>query len=140
MNDSKPTGEEKNVPEYEAHQTSRRRFIELGVAAAGASLLTTTRAGAKETSPSSSPKRIAPGIDLEKWNRIKGEPYELGEFGKMPGVCKLPGPKSKRNWPDREKYKGVKKIHGHVPTLQHGMRHCRLCERRSADQDRGQPK
>ncbi|MCP4815324.1 MAG: hypothetical protein GY888_22685, partial [Planctomycetaceae bacterium] len=41
------------------------------------------------------------GIDLEKWNRIKGKPYQQGSFGQMPGVCKLPGPQAKRNWPDR---------------------------------------
>jgi len=30
----------------------------------------------------------------------------------MPGVCQLPGPQTKRNWPDRDKYKNVKKIPG----------------------------
>lgn len=51
-------------------------------------------------------------MDLEMWNRIKGEPYQLGSFGTMPGVCQLPGPQKKQNWPDREKYKDTQQIPG----------------------------
>ena len=51
------------------------------------------------------------GIDLEKWNRIKGAAYEIGDFP-MPGVCQLPGPQRKRNWPDRDKYRGAKTVPG----------------------------
>ena len=61
-------------------------------------------------------KSIPFGIDLEKWQRIRGKPYETGGAA-MPGVCRLPGPLAKRNWPDCDKYKDAK----HVP----GM--CQLC-------------
>ena len=57
-------------------------------------------------------KQIPQGIDLEKWKRIRGEPYELGDFGSMPGICQLPGPQAKRNWPDRDKYRNVTKVPG----------------------------
>ena len=56
-----------------------------------------------------SPKRPKQGIDMEKWNRIKGEAYESGT---APGVCNLPGPNAKRNWPDVNKYKNVTKVPG----------------------------
>ena len=39
-------------------------------------------------------------------------PYELGGVGAAPGVCQLPGPLAKRNWPDRDKYKNVKQVPG----------------------------
>ena len=61
--------------------------------------------------PESTDKSPA-GIDLDRWNRIKGKPYELGTFGEMPGVCQLPGPQAKRNWPDRDKYKDVRSVPG----------------------------
>jgi len=51
------------------------------------------------------------GLDLEKWASNKGLPYELGEVP-MPGVCNLPGPQRKTNWPPRDKYKNTKKIPG----------------------------
>lgn len=80
---------------------SRRRFIALGMAFAA-----TVKATGDEANP------LPQGVDLEKWNAIKGKPYELGKFGAAPGVCKLPGPNAKRNWPDRDKYKDVKKVPG----------------------------
>lgn len=89
-------------------QTSRRRFLTLGLAFAAAN-----GARGQATSNDQSPRdRLPQGIDLEKWERIKGKPYEVGSFGPMPGVCKLPGPNAKRNWPDRDKYKDVKKVPG----------------------------
>lgn len=54
----------------------------------------------------------SPGIDLEKWGRLRSAPYDVGVFGAMPGVCELPGPQAKRNWPDRNKYKDAEKIPG----------------------------
>lgn len=57
-------------------------------------------------------KEVAPLIDLQRWNKIKGSPYRAGTFGPMPGVCELPGPQAKKNWPDRDKYKNVKKVPG----------------------------
>ena len=82
------------------------------MAAGSATLLSSAAAAGDEKTPEKSSGRIKPGIDLEKWNRIKKAPYELGEFGAMPGVCKLPGPLAKRNWPDRNKYKDVEQIPG----------------------------
>ena len=67
-------------------------------------------------SPDSGKKKSStsppPRIDLEKYLRIKGPDYELGKFGVMPGVCRLPGPLAKRNWPDRNKYKDTKQVPG----------------------------
>ena len=78
--------------------TSRRKFLQLGALIAASGVLADDEA----------PKRPPQGIDMEKWNRIKGKPYR----GKMPGVCELPGPNAKRNWPDRDKYKDVTKVPG----------------------------
>ena len=90
---------------------NRRRFLKLGAALGGTSMFAAS-ATVGSDKKQKTPQRIPLGIDLEKWNRIKGEPYAEGKFGKMPGVCQLPGPLKKRNWPDRNKYKGVKKVHG----------------------------
>ena len=90
---------------------SRRKFLKLGLAAGSAGALTAfgaTHGKAEEADQEPLPR----GIDLEKWNSIKGLPYELGGFKNMPGVCRLPGPVAKRNWPDRNKYKDVEKIPG----------------------------
>ena len=90
--------------------SSRRRFLALGLSA-GAAFSGGLAAGgssAKEVVPGP----LSRGIDLEKWNRIKGTPYRLGSFGTMPGVCRLPGPQAKRNWPDRNKYKDTKQVPG----------------------------
>lgn len=61
-------------------------------------------------------KQSGRGIDIEKWKKGKGDPYKIGGK-KMPGVCELPGPLAKRNWPDKDKYKNIKR----VPTM------CQLC-------------
>ena len=90
---------------------SRRKFLKLGLAAGSAGALTTLGAAGGRAEELGREK-LPPGIDLEKWNRIKGKPYELGRFENMPGVCRLPGPLAKRNWPDRNKYKDVKKVPG----------------------------
>jgi anaerobic selenocysteine-containing dehydrogenase len=115
---------------------SRRNFLRLGLAAGGIAVVggcnsqppaAKTKTPAAKAPPAKPPAEKLSGsppdgsgpsdtaasrIDLEKWNRIKGKPYELGTFGQMPGVCKLPGPLAKRNWPDRDKYKDVKKVPG----------------------------
>ena len=100
------------------HTSSRRRFLTLGVSAGAAFAAGLSGCGSSEKAqPGPSGSELTDdsppqGIDLEKWNAIKGEPYRSGSFGSMPGVCKLPGPQAKRNWPDRNKYKDVKKIPG----------------------------
>ena len=109
MNDKKPA--------------SRRSFLNLGLTAGSVGCMTALGlAGCgptdensevnknKGSSPQAGP--LPRGVDLEKWNRMKGKPYEIGAFGRMPGVCQLPGPQVKRNWPDRNKYKNVKKVPG----------------------------
>ena len=103
------------------NEKSRRSFLKLGLAACGSlgasgSPGGGTDSGKQEKSrkqgTSSSDGKLPQGIDLEKWKRLRGKPYKLGHFGAMPGVCRLPGPQAKRNWPDREKYKGVTKVPG----------------------------
>ena len=104
--------------------TQRRRFLRLGLAASASTALAAVGCGSPKrsapdeadepaaTPPDQARTPILPqGIDLEKWNRIKGSPYEIGSFA-MPGVCRLPGPQRKRNWPDRDKYKGAKTVPG----------------------------
>ncbi len=88
--------------------SSRRSFLR------SATTMASVLAGlslAEAQDPSSEPAATRPGIDLEKWKRLRGKPYELGEIP-APGVCKLPGPLAKRNWPDLAKYKGAEKVHG----------------------------
>jgi len=100
---------------------SRRAFLKLGLAAGGSlAALGASGCGRGSSQPQAATKngnasgqaKLPRGIDLEKWNKIKGKPYDLGQFGPMPGVCQLPGPQTKRNWPDREKYKDVKQVPG----------------------------
>ena len=116
---------------------SRRKFLQLGILAGGASAITALTGCARQsnktstTSPAgnnnpsqaksadaanqdqqaSQSKRPPQGIDLQKWKRIKQQPYAIGKM-KMPGVCELPGPLKKKNWPDRNKYKDVQKVPG----------------------------
>ncbi|MFK7820000.1 MAG: molybdopterin-dependent oxidoreductase, partial [Planctomycetaceae bacterium] len=118
------TGEASSKP-----AKNRRGFLALGAALLTSGLSGCGKKKAQEKAkakagsgqskalPASQTERPKQGIDLEKWNRIKGEPYEEGAFKGMPGVCKLPGPNAKRNWPDRDKYKNT--------TLVPGM--CQLC-------------
>ena len=99
---------------------SRRAFLKLGVAANGGlaalgllGCATSAKGQEQDSQTQKSGKQLLPqGIDLKKWNRIKGLPYELGSMGAAPGVCQLPGPLAKRNWPDRDKYKNVKQVPG----------------------------
>jgi anaerobic selenocysteine-containing dehydrogenase len=114
-----------------ADAASRRRFLQLGLAAGSSSALaalglsgcadpvappsepaqSTASSAKRATTSSEASSALPPGVDLEKWRRIRGAPYETGSFN-MPGVCVLPGPQAKRNWPDREKYVGARKVHG----------------------------
>ncbi|MEL7496495.1 MAG: molybdopterin-dependent oxidoreductase [Planctomycetota bacterium] len=104
----------------------RRLFLRLGVLAGASTLIgckpqsTTSSNQEKGATPKSNqeagkqdpePRRPKQGIDLEKWKRMKGKPYELGG-GPAPGVCQLPGPQKKKNWPDRDKYKDVERVPG----------------------------
>lgn len=91
--------------------SSRRQFLRLGAAAIAAGF-GTSHAQNGEIGSKSTLKLLPQGIDMEKWRRLKAEPYELGQFGEMPGVCNLPGPQAKRNWPDTNKYAGATKVPG----------------------------
>lgn len=97
---------------------SRRKFIQLGAASlstaalAGCRPQTAPPASQQDQDESKAGKNAPPqGIDMEKWKRLKGDAYPTGTEN-TPGVCKLPGPNAKRNWPDPNKYKGTKKVPG----------------------------
>lgn len=85
--------------------THRRNFLQLAAALGTAIASSGSRASADEKT------RPPQGIDLEKWESLRGIPYEKGLFD-QPGVCRLPGPQAKRNWPDRNKYKDTEQIPG----------------------------
>ena len=101
---------------------TRRRFLKLGAATVSASVLSgctqektiqdpqpkPSTGATQEQAGSNAPPQ---GIDLEKWKRLKGEAYPEGTEN-TPGVCPLPGPNAKRQWPDPNKYKDTKKVPG----------------------------
>ena len=91
-----------------ASSPSRRNFLNFGAA-----LIAATSANSLATADEETPKRVRPpqGIDMDKWRRLKGEDYPAGTET-TPGVCKLPGPNAKRNWPDPNKYADTKKVPG----------------------------
>ena len=89
--------------------SSRRKFLKLG-AFLGASGLAGTALGCNQEQQQQDDV-IPYGIDIEKWKRTKGADYETGS-AQMPGVCLLPGPGAKRNWPDKNKYKNTTKVPG----------------------------
>lgn len=92
---------------------TRRRFLELGTAALTAFGMTGCgkNDSASETATTAQPADSPTTLDLERWSRIRGVPYDEGDV-RMPGVCQLPGPNAKRNWPDRDKYANVARIPG----------------------------
>lgn len=105
--------------------SSRRRFLRLGLAVGAAAAVIESGCAKENAQADRNPNGSTDDsankpdgastplvVDIEKWNQIKGEPYRIGAFGPMPGVCKLPGPNAKRNWPDRDKYKDVTKVPG----------------------------
>jgi thiosulfate reductase / polysulfide reductase chain A len=104
--------------------SQRRRFMNLGLATIASGVLANSNNKTEaEQAPAVPGDESGAGkgpvvdlaaqrIDIEKWRKLKSEPYELGSFGEMPGVCNLPGPLAKRNWPDRKKYEGAVKVPG----------------------------
>ena len=119
MNAKRPNNE--SINDAVSSTDRRRKFLQLGLTSGVAAVAAAVGCAAKDPvvaksdqeqeekkGSSSRPKQ---GIDMEKWKQIKGEDYETGD-GPAPGVCKLPGPKSKRNWPDVNKYKNATKIPG----------------------------
>ena len=117
----------KKVQPAAANQ-DRRRFIQLGAAALSMTALAGCNqkpkpgtvvgkqekesSGKQESAKGTAGKNAPPqGIDMEKWKKMKGEAYPAGTEN-TPGVCQLPGPNAKRNWPDRDKYKNTKQVPG----------------------------
>ncbi len=111
-----------------SHRTTRRKFLALGAAVLGSAGWTAWGCGAQNStdSPASGPgganaSASSPGsdraedalrrVDLEQWRRKRKPPYRQGRMA-MPGVCQLPGPGAKRNWPDPNKYKNVRVVPG----------------------------
>lgn len=93
---------------------SRRSFLKLGALTLGAFGFSATSATAQDDKSSNSKDDKKPlpfGVDIEKWKKGRGKAYELGGQ-RAPGVCLLPGPNAKRNWPEKDKYKDVKKVPG----------------------------
>ena len=97
---------------------SRRHFLTLGAAAI--STLGLSGCGGDDPAESKQEKKFKAGEKetslnkasiSKKWKSGKGKAYEQGSFA-MPGVCKLPGPQAKRNWPDRNKYKNTTTVPG----------------------------
>ena len=94
-------------PDLTTLDQTRRKFIRLGAALLG------TAAVPAPVLAEDKPQRQLPaqGIDMEKWKKLKGEAYPEGTE-KTPGVCQLPGPNAKRNWPDKNKYADTKQVPG----------------------------
>ena len=90
---------------------TRRNFIRLGAALLGTAAASSTAHADDKTEAKTPRKRPAQGIDFEKWKKLKGEAYPQGTEN-TPGVCELPGPNAKRNWPDKNKYVDTKQIPG----------------------------
>ena len=90
---------------------TRRNFLGLGAAMAAAGLTFQNSAGPVTGQDDEESDRIPFGIDIEKWRRNKGPDYARGGT-EMPGVCRLPGPGAKRNWPPMDKYADTKQIPG----------------------------
>ena len=88
-------------------EQTRRNFIRLGAALFG------TAAVPASAIAEDKPQRELPkqGIDMEKWKKLKGTAYPQGTET-TPGVCALPGPNAKRNWPDKNKYADTKQVPG----------------------------
>ena len=72
---------------------------------------TSKQADESESQKSGNAKALPFGVDIEKWKAGKGKDYEIGSQ-QMPGVCLLPGPNAKKDWPSKDKYEGTKKVPG----------------------------
>ena len=107
-----PSDNDRSVDSKTA-SNSRRRFLQLGLAVGATTLAGCQQKKGENTQSTQNGKSKRPeqGIDLEKWKRIKGKDYETGS-GPAPGVCQLPGPLKKKNWPDMDKYKDTTKVPG----------------------------
>ena len=108
-------------------KNSRREFLQLGTAALSVLGIAGCQPSQQESTskvqnppstsgPTSQSKDqqagpIPYGVDIEKWKTKRKAPYASSGFD-MPGVCQLPGPDAKRNWPPRDKYVDTKKIPG----------------------------
>ncbi|MEC7566437.1 MAG: molybdopterin-dependent oxidoreductase [Planctomycetota bacterium] len=96
---------------------SRRNFIKLG-SALGTLGITgcfgspEDHSEVSEAEPKPKSRNALPfGVDIEKWKKNRRDPYEFGVL-EMPGVCNLPGPGAKRDWPPMDKYKDTEQVPG----------------------------
>lgn len=71
----------------------------------------TSNDDASNTSTESASRDFPFGVDIRKWKAGKGRAYEVGGQ-RMPGICLLPGPNAKKDWPPKDKYQGAEKIPG----------------------------
>ena len=102
---------------------SKRQFLKLGLLSAGTFGMlgcegvsnTSQQLGESESqkrgNTEARPKALPFGVDIDKWKAGKGKDYELGSQ-QMPGVCLLPGPNAKTDWPSKDKYAGTEKVPG----------------------------
>lgn len=86
---------------------TRRQFLRLGAALA----MGTGLGAGCQASPQKGRGKPTKAENLEVWKKGRGKPYEIGEL-RMPGVCPLPGPYRKRNFPDANKYRGATPVQG----------------------------
>ncbi|MCA8956774.1 MAG: molybdopterin-dependent oxidoreductase, partial [Planctomycetes bacterium] len=99
---NRPVSDEVRHP---ADVPTRRDLLRLSAALAAAGTLGSCRSTGSGKSTPSREK------NLEVWKRGRGTPYATGDL-KMPGVCQLPGPYRKHKFPDPDKYRGAKPVHG----------------------------
>ncbi len=105
---------ESQLPSSAPGRFDRRRFLQLG-ALLGAGAVTgcaSSRDADQEfVDENGNFRKPTPEENLKVWEEGRGTPYELGDLP-VPGVCELPGPYRKKNFPDPDKYKNTTKIHG----------------------------
>jgi hypothetical protein len=114
---------------------NRRNFLKLGALSMGAFGVAGCNREKRATNNSQKQQEASPafGVDLDKWKKGRGAPYQIGGQ-KMPGVCLLPGPEAKRNWPPKNKYKDSQKIPGMCQLRNHWA-----CQGRKSAQNRRKP-
>ena len=90
----------------------RRGFLKLGAlfsaGLAGCAATQSTKARKKPAQNQWTNGAPTADQNLEVWEKGKGKPYAV----KAPGVCALPGPNRKTQFPDPNKYKDVERVHG----------------------------
>ncbi len=94
----------------EDQNQSRRKFLKLGAALMSATAIAGCGPG-NGPSPSNGTTKTPDDLHLDFQTAIKLVGKDLQGF-RMPGNAELPGPGGDRDWPDKSKYAGVKKVPG----------------------------